>query len=175
VTLTPPQLAELERRLAKANRKYAEDYITGGERHTHRTRFKRMLKRFEDWTGDLNDDQQARIERFVREYAWLSAMRLQDRKRVQREGVALMRGSRTPQALIPPMVKLLVHPELQRPPEYAAALARWESDLLDLVLDIDRTLTPEQRERVVRRMKRYAEDLQVLATEKGAAAAAPGS
>ena len=100
-------------------------------------------------------------------------MRLDDRKRVQREGVKMMRELRSAQALAPPMVSLLVYPESHRPPEFSAALARWESGLLDLVLDIDRTLTKDQRERVVRRMKRYAGDFQVLASENSVAGAAP--
>ncbi len=174
-TLTEPQLAELERRLGKANVKYAEEYVTGGERSTHRARLKRTLKRFEDWTGDLTDAQEARIERFVAEQAPFAALRLEDRRRWQRAAVSLIRERRDARSLAAGLTDLLARPEAHRSAEYAAALARWEDGLADLLVDIDRTLSAEQRARVARRMRRYAEDFRALSSERALAGELPGS
>ncbi len=174
VTLTPAQLAELEQRFAKANAKYAEEYVSGGERRTHRARLKRMLGRFEDWTGDLSDAQEARIEGFVTDHARLAALRLEDRRRWQRAAVSLIRERRDARALAAGLFELFAHPESRRSAEYVAALVRWEEGMADLIVDINRTLTEEQRARVAQRMRRYAEDFNVLSEEK-TLAGAPGS
>lgn len=174
VTLTEPQLAELEQRLAKANAKYAEENVTGGARRTHRARLKRMLGRFEDWTGDLSDAQEARIERFVAEHAPLAALRLEDRRRWQRAAMSLIRERRDARALAAGLVDLFARAEAHRSAEYVAALARWEDGLADLLVDIDRMFSEEQRSRVVQRMRRYAEDFRVLSGEQKPAGA-PGS
>jgi len=171
VTLTPLQIAELEKRLAKANVKYAEEFVSGDG--AHRARLKRMLKRFIDWTGDLTDLQEARIERFVKAHARLAALRLEDRRRWHGEAVTLIRGQRNAQALALSLGQVFTRPEAHRTPEYAEALARWEAELVDLVLDIDRTLSKEQRAQVVRRMEGYAEDFRVLSGSLKGAAAGP--
>ncbi len=162
VTLTAPQIAELEKRLAKANAKYAEEFVSGDA--AHRARLKRMLKRFSDWTGDLTDLQEARIERFVKAHTRLAALRLEDRRRWQGEAVALIRGQRNAQALGASLGQIFTRPEARRTPEYAEALDRWDTELFDLVLDIDRTLSKEQRAQVVQHMERYAEDFRVLSS-----------
>ncbi len=174
VTLTEPQLAELEQRLAKANAKYAEENVTGGARRIHRTRLKRMLGRFEDWTGDLSDAQEARIERFVAEHAPLAALRLEDRRRWQRAAMSLIRERRDARALAAGLVDLFAHAEAHRSAGYVAALARWEDSLAGLLVDIDRMLSEEQRARVVQRMRGYAEDFRALSDGRKPAGA-PGS
>ena len=174
VTLAEPQIEELGRRLAKANAKYAEENVTGGARRTHRTRLKRMLGRFEDWTGELSDAQEARIERFVTEQAPLAALRLEDRRRAQRAAVALLRERRDARARAAGLADLFGHPEAHRSATYVAALARWEDGLAGLLVDIDRMLSEEQRARVVQRMRRYAEDFHALSDERKLAGA-PGS
>lgn len=171
VTLTPPQIAELEKRLAKANAKYAEEFVSGDA--AHRARLKRMLKRFSDWTGDLTDLQEARIERFVKAHARLGALRLEDRRRWHSEAVTQIRRQHNAQALALSLGQIFTRPETHRTPEYAEALARWETELVDLVLDIDRTLSKEQRAQVVQNMERYAEDFRVLSGSLKGAAAGP--
>ena len=171
VTLTPAQIVELEKRLAKANAKYAREFLPADEGKRHRAQFKRLLDRFSEWTGPLTDEQEGRIERFVTAHAATTLMRFENRKRWQREAVGLIRKVRAPKELAPRLADIFVQPANHRPPEYVQALAVWESDLTDLILDTDRSLTPLQRAHVVRRMERYAEDFEALTAERGIAAA----
>ena len=172
VTLTPPQIAELEKRLAKANAKYARQFLPADEDRRIRAQAKRLVGRFEDWTGALSDEQEDRIERFVKAHLHTAQMRFENRKRWQREAVGLIRQVRTPRELAPRLADIFVQPANHRLPEYVQALAAWESDLADLILDIDRTLTPEQRAHALQRMERYAEDFEALAAEPGVASTA---
>ena len=174
VTLSPPQIAELERRLAKANAKYAREFLPEDERRRHRAQLKRMLDRFSEWTGTLTDAQEARIERFVQAHARTTAMRFDNRRRWQREAVALIRQQRSPEALAPRLGDIFTHPAAHRTPEFTAALERWEAQFTDLILDLEPTLSAEQRALVLRRMERYAEDFEALSAQGGVAAVAAG-
>ena len=175
VTLTPSQIVELEKRLAKANAKYAGEYLPADEDRRFRAQAKRLLGRFEDWTGTLRDEQEDRIGRFVKAHMQTTQMRFENRKRWQREAVALIRQVRTARELAPRLADIFVQPVDHRLPEYVRALAVWESDVIDLVLDIDRTLTPEQRAHFLRRMGRYAEDFEALSAERAIAVQAAGN
>jgi len=47
---------------------------------------------------------------------------------------------------------------------------RWDEGLVQLIVDLDRSLSPKQREHVVRRLSDYAEDFAVLAGRRKEAA-----
>ena len=175
VTLSPAQIKELEKRLAKANEKFEREFLPAGEDKRSRAQAKRLLKRFKDWTGTLSDRQEERIERFVKAQMHTAQMRFENRRRWQREAVGLLRQVRTPEELAARLADIFVQPANHRPPEYVQALAAWESDLTDLILDIERTLAPEQRAHFLRRMGRYAEDFEALSAERAIAVQAAGN
>ena len=174
VTLSLPQIAELEKRLAKANAKHASEFLPKDQRKRHRAQLKRMLERFREWTGTLTDAQETRIERFVQAHARTTAMRFDNRLRWQREAVALIRRERSPEALAPRLADIFTRPAAHRTPEFAAAFERWEAHFIDLVLEFEPTLSAEQRAHVLRRMERYAEDFEALSAQGGTAGAAVG-
>ena len=57
-------------------------------------------------------------------------------------------------------------PELRRSEEFIREDRRWDEDLARLIVDLDRSLSAEQRARVVQRLAGYAEDFAALAGEK---------
>lgn len=172
VTLSPAQITELEKRLAKANEKLAREVLPADEDRRFRAQARRLVGRFEDWTGTLSDEQEDRIERFVKAHMHTTQLRFENRRRWQREAVGLLRKVRMPEELAARLADIFVQPANHGLPEYVQALAAWESDLTDLILDIDRTLAPEQRAHFLRRIERYAEDFEALSEQTGLAAAA---
>lgn len=165
VTLRDRQFRVLEKKLAERNRKFEKEFLSGEERRQHRARTKRTWERFHDWIGHLSDEQEARIERFVRENARYTALRFEDRKHWQRDAVSLMRQYRNPAELAPRLAAIFKHPETRRSAEYLREAGRWEANLADLIVDIDRTLTLEQRSRLIKRIDNYADDFRALAGE----------
>ena len=162
VTLKADQIAALERRLAKDDARYVEQWINGETKARHRKRVERMVERFEEWTGDLDAKQRARIETFVASHSAIYERRIEERRRWQREALALLRKHKTAEDLVPPLGGLFAEPESFRTAVYAAEALRWESDLAALIVALDATLTAEQRARVLRRMDRYADDFRSL-------------
>ena len=171
VTLTPTQIAELERRLARANAKYAREFLPADADRRFRVQAKRLEGRFKDWTGTLSDEQEDRIGRFVKAHMPTTQLRFENRKRWQSEAVGLIRQLRTAAELAPRLADIFLQPADHRLPEYVQARAAWESDLMDLILDVDRILTPEQRAHALQRVQGYAEDFEALYEKKGVAAA----
>jgi hypothetical protein len=157
--LTPEQIAQLERRIADENRQFFRENLRGPERERRRKRAKYIADRLEDWVGKLT---QAQVER-VREYAerapMIDELRDRDRKRLQKDVIAMIRARQARARL----ADRIANWERGREPAYAAAIDAWREQYFAMLMDIDRTLTPEQRARALRSMRRYAADFEALA------------
>ena len=169
-TLAGAQLAALERRFAENNEKYTKEFLSSDDKERRRRQLKRMLARFRDFAGDLTPDQEARIGRFALAHERHVALRFEDRQRWQRDFVAALKAERKPEELGRHLAETFERPELRRSAEFIREDARWDEDLGRLIVDLDRSLSPEQRAHVVRRLSDYAEDFAVLAGRKKEAA-----
>ena len=169
-TLASAQLAALERKFAENNEKYTKEFLSSDDRERRRRQLKRMLARFRDFAGDLTPDQEARIGRFALAHERHVALRFEDRQRWQRDFVAALKAERKPEELGRHLAETFERPELRRSAEFIREDARWDEDLGRLIVDLDRSLSPEQRAHVVRRLSDYAEDFAVLAGRKKEAA-----
>jgi hypothetical protein len=157
--LTPEQVAHIERRFAEDNRQFQRDYLRGTEHDRRRKRAKFVTDRLEDWVGKLSQTQAERVREYAERMPLVDQMRDRDRQRMQREILAVVRAQQARDKL----PELAAHWERGRDPAYARALDAWREQYFSLLIDIDRTLTPEQRRRALRQMRRYQEDFEALA------------
>jgi hypothetical protein len=169
-TLAPVQLATLEHKFAENNEKYVKEFLSQDDKKRRRAQAKRMLERFRDFAGDLTPEQQARIERFALAHERHVVVRFEDRQRWQRDFVAQLRQQRQPEKLGQSLAEMVNRPELRRSEEFLREDRRWDEDLGQLIVDLDRSLSSKQRAQVVRRFSDYAEDFSVLAERKGQSA-----
>ncbi len=169
-TLASTQLAALERKFAENNEKYTKEFLPSDDKERRGRQLKRMLARFRDFAGELTPDQEARIGRFALAHERHVALRFEDRQRWQRDFVAALKAERKPEELGRHLAEMFERPELRRSEEFIREDARWDEDLGRLIVDLDRSLTPEQRAHVVWRLSDYAEDFAVLAGRKKEAA-----
>jgi len=169
-TLAPAQVAALEHRFAENNQKYAKEFLAADVEKRRRAQAKRMLERFRDFAGDLTAEQEARIERFALAHEGHVALRFEDRQHLQRDVVAALKAQHQAQELALSLAETFNKPELRRSEEFLREDRRWEEDLGQLIVDLDRTLSSKQRAYLVRRLSDYAEDFAALAGEKKEAA-----
>jgi len=169
-TLASAQLAALERKLAEDNEKFAKKFLSSDDKERRRAQLKRMLERFRDFAGELTPDQEARIERFALAHERHVALRFEDRQRWQRDLIAALKEQREPQELGRRLAEMFTRPELRRSEEFVREDKGWDEDLGQLIVDLDRSLSPKQRAQVVRRLSDYAEDFAVLAGRRKEAA-----
>ena len=150
--ISPEQISHLERRLAEENRKFANEQMQGSVEERHKRRVKRNRERLEKWFGPLGEAQIERVRRYSARAPFTAELRERDRKRRQAEFVALLRAREAKQKL----AQWAQAWERDREPSYAEALRLTRSEYIDLLLDLERSLEPAQREAAATRMREYA-------------------
>jgi hypothetical protein len=157
--LTPQQVAYMEKRFAEDNRKFAREYLRGSEAEKRKRRTKRLEERLEDWVGNLSSVQAEKVKQFSERMPLYDELRAKDRQRMQAEFVDMIR-KREAQKRLPDWIANWDH---GRDPAHLAASERFRQEYLALLLELDKTLAPEQRNRAAATLRRYAEDFRVLA------------
>jgi hypothetical protein len=170
-TLQPAQLEALEKKFAKNNQKHVREWLPRDQARRERKLAERTVERFEEWTGRLTTAQRQRIDQFAAAHPRIMEIRYTERQRWQREVMETLKRYREPAELGPRVTKLFTDQEAGRSEEYLRENRRYEADLAKLVLDLDRSLSAEQREQVTRRMDRYADDFRTLAGTRGSSVA----
>ena len=153
------QIAHLERRLEEDNRKFAKERMQGTLEERHQKRVKRNVERLEEWFGALSEAQVARVERYSERAPWSAGLQDSDRRRRQAEFLAMLRAREARQKL----ASWAQDWEAGRAHEYAKASRATRDEYMSLLLDLDRTLSTEQREHAAGRLKRFSALFESLA------------
>ncbi|MBW8904522.1 MAG: hypothetical protein JF611_02380 [Betaproteobacteria bacterium] len=157
--LSAQQIAHLERRLGDDNRRFARENLRGSERDRTRRRTERNVERLEDWVGRLSRAQVERVAQYSQRAPAMDELRERDHKRLQAELLALLRAKEAQKRL----PDFLANFDRGREPAYAAAVEASRREYVALVLDLDRSLSREQRARAARELGRYADEFRALA------------
>ena len=160
--LSAEQVAHLEKRFADDNRKFAREFLRGNEIDRHKRRTKRAVERMEDWVGKLAPAPLERVRQYSERAPLFDDLRDRDRKRLQTQFLAMLRA-RQAQKRLP---DALANFERGREPAYAAASEAHRKEYNALLLDLDRTLTSEQRAKAAGRLRGFAEDFTAFAADK---------
>jgi hypothetical protein len=157
--LSPEQVRHMERRFAEDNRKFAREYLRGSEAERRKRRAMRTADLLEDWVGRLSKAQIERVRQFSERAPLYNELRDRDRKRLQGELLAMVRA-REAQKRLP---ERAANFDQGREPAYAAASEAARREYFALLLELDRTLSTEQRAKAVANFRRYANDFTLLA------------
>ena len=157
--LTPQQIAHFERRLAEDNRRFERENLRGGERERRRRRTERNVERLEDWLGRLSRAQVERVAQYSERAPLLDELRDRDHKRLQAQLLAMLRAKQATKRL----PDFAANFDRGREPAYAAAVEAARKEYGAMILDIDRSLTREQRARAAHDLARYAQEFHALA------------
>ena len=162
-SLSPAQLASLEKRLAKENRDFVRANVLDGTPDERRKkRVERNVDRIEDWLGSLSEAQHEIVRLYSARAPLDDRMRYRDRMRLQDEFVALLRARQARETL----AEWAVNWEMNRDPAYSAGRLQQLQEYFRLLLDLDKTLSSAQRAHLIRRLQGYARDFAVLADAK---------
>jgi Family of unknown function (DUF6279) len=157
--LTPEQLRYMERGIAEDNRKFAREYLRGGEHERRARRAARLVERVEDWVGKLSKAQGDRIGQFSERAPLVAEMRERDRRRLQADVMAILEEHQAKERL----AERISQWQVGRDPAFTAANEVVLKEFFAMVLDLERSLTPDQRARATGQLRRYARDMRVLA------------
>jgi hypothetical protein len=165
LTLNERQLEGLEARFAANNRKYVTKVPKDPEAAV-RVRAEWICARLEDWTADTTPAQRERVLTFVRAFPDVQALRLVDRKHRQAQLLAVLREHPDDPEAQMQLAALLTDPGAGRTERYRETMVAWEASFTDMMVDLDRSLTPRQRATAVERMRRYAQEFRSMAGER---------
>ena len=169
VTITEPQLDALQRQFDKDNRKFSREYrLAGGVEDIQRARVRRTLDEVKDWVGSLSYEQEQRIIAIVNALPMTEQLRYEDRLRRQREFLQLMAQRENRAEFAAKLRHWLVNWEKGRAPEYERRYNEWLDKRVQMLIEIDRMLTPTQRTAVLRRLQDYIDDFTKLTERRGA-------
>lgn len=164
-TLTPAQFDRLDKKFAESDAEYAKKYLKGGEAEQRKRRDKRNLELMREWFGDLSDEQEAQFKISSAKLPLLYELRLQNRERRQGEFVTLLKAYRSPAELEPRLKQWLTGWEEGASPEYRRLSELHREGYIQMLLELDRGLTPAQRVHAVTRFYEYAEIFKALAEQ----------
>ncbi|OGA18272.1 MAG: hypothetical protein A3I01_08395 [Betaproteobacteria bacterium RIFCSPLOWO2_02_FULL_65_24] len=164
-TLRPAQFDRLEQKFAESGAEYAKKHLKGGEAEQRERRDKRNLELMREWFGDLTDEQEAQLATSSAKLPLLYALRLENRQRRQGEFVALLKAYRSPAELEPRLKHWLTDWEEGASPEYRRLSELHRELYIQMLLELDRGLTPAQRVHAVTRLYEYAEVFKALAEQ----------
>jgi hypothetical protein len=170
VTLTPAQFERLEQKFAESDVEFAKKYLKGGEADQRKRRDKRNLELMREWFGDLTDGQEAQLKASSAKLPLLYALRLQNRQRRQVEFVAMLKAYRNPAELAPRLRHWLTEWDEGESSEYRRLSELHRELYIQMLLELDRVVTPAQRVHAVTRFYEYADIFRALA-EQGRQAA----
>lgn len=164
-SITPAQLEALKRQWDKDNRRFAREYrLAGSIEEIRRARARRTLEHAREWVGPLNHEQEKRIVAMSDLLPLTEKLRYEDRLRRQQEFLQLMaqRGEDR-KAFADRLRTWLIGWDKRRAPEYERLAREWLSQRVQMVIEVERMLTPHQRAIALGRLQDYIEDFTRLA------------
>ncbi|WP_085717268.1 DUF6279 family lipoprotein [Pseudomonas sp. B28(2017)] len=168
--LNDKQVAEMNEAFAKDQRKRKEEYLKPSLDQQIKERGERMEKRLNDWLGPLNSTQQQRVATWSSALGEQNTQWLANRVHWQKQFSAAVAQRQSPQ--FPQRIEiLLVNRESLWTPAYRQAFANTEAQARSLFVDLMAESTPNQRERLLKKIEGVRKDFSDLkclkATKQG--------
>jgi len=160
--LAPAQIARLERGFAEDNRKFAERWLAGTPAERRARRFKRLAHELQDWLGGLSDAQLERVREFNERAPLNAELRDRERRRLQAELLAMLRARDS----APRLADWAAHWDRGREPAFAAANRAYLEGFFTMLATLERSLSADQRRHIVRRLRGFARDFELLAAAR---------
>lgn len=154
VSLSASQLAELEAAFEENNEEYREDLLNDSPEVRQEKRLRWFVKQAERWVGDLNDAQTNWLKLQLLRYPSTAEEWLDYRITQQQKLLGLLRQ----QSSAAQIEKFLLAWTVQRQgltPSLAKSRQNMLNDAPRLLLEFDRSLSPQQREHWLERLTVY--------------------
>lgn len=164
-TLTPAQIANMERSMTERNRERFEDLDLEEGRYV-KARMKQVRKSMERWLGGSTPEQEALLVAYIRRGRSEELRRRDNSLRNQQEMLALLRQGAGPQALEEAVRSWMTSWQVKPDAAYQEAEARSQESFIDLICALERTLSGAQRQHLAGELYALRGDLLELSRER---------
>ncbi|WP_406228510.1 DUF6279 family lipoprotein [Pseudomonas siliginis] len=165
--LDDKQVAEMNDAFAKDLRKRQQEYVKPPLAQQIKERGERMEKRLNDWLGPLSDTQKQRVAAWTNALGDQNTQWIANRAHWQQQFSAAVAQRQSPE--FPQRIEtLLVNRERLWTADYREAYANTEAQARSLFVDLMAQSTPQQRERLLKKIERVRKDFNDLKCLKAA-------
>jgi hypothetical protein len=169
-SLQAGQLKNLERRFAKGNDEYREDFLEASPKVQRDKRYKEAVKRAEMLYGRLEKKQLAVIERRIDASHFDAPRSYAEKIRRQQDALHTLRplvaGQGTPEKTQAAMRGLFERTLTSPDPAYRDYMEKLTQDACVTLAELHNSTTPAQRHKAVETLHRYEQDFRVLNAQK---------
>ena len=162
--LDAEQVAQLERKFAEDNRKFARESTRGTPEQRRERRMRRFTDQLEVWVGPLGDGQREIVAAFYRDAPDFSDEMLGERRFRQTEILALLKAKTPKEAMAPQLRRLFVDMDSWRRPEYAEKLRARDQKGFEMLAALSESLTAQQRAALQKRIRNFLRDIGTLSS-----------
>lgn len=167
LSLTPQQIAHIERRYAKINDEFRGDYLQADPPSRLKESIRRTVDRAEGFYGRLDDAQRERIAESVARSPFDADLWFSERKARQQDALQMLRRLKADgasqddaQAALRTYLERLAHSPRLEYRRYARSLVRYNCQFAS---DLHNTTSVAQRQYLVGKFKAWEADLRALA------------
>lgn len=165
--LDDKQVAEMDEAFAKDLRKRQQEYVKPPLAQQIKERGERMEKRLNDWLGPLSDTQKQRVVAWTNALGDQNTQWIANRAHWQQQFSAAVAQRQSPE--FPQRIEtLLVNRERLWTADYRKAYANTEAQARSLFVDLMAESTPQQRQRLLKKIEGVRKDFNDLKCLKAA-------
>jgi hypothetical protein len=165
VLASDDQIRELFDNLAVQNQKFRKKYVDLPPDELIQNRQKRMVKRLKYWLSDLNPEQRQAILDWSMKLTPIADQWVQNREVIQAEALRLLNLRDDDPQFRSGMQGLIMHPENMRSAEYQRNIDINTGITLKLLVQLNQTLTEDQRSHLLDRIESLAADFDTLSCD----------
>lgn len=167
---TPNQLAAMERKFAKSNAKWRDDFLDGSAKEQFEKRHKKAINRGEMLYGSINDKQRGLIAEQIGRSQFKAAQSYAERQRRQKDILQtlgkLVASPQDQDSLRKEMMNLMTRSVASPDATYRSYLDQNIQTGCANFAELHNTTTPEQRKNAVDVLAGYARDFKTLVAQK---------
>lgn len=168
-TLKPAQLENVQRRYAKANQEFRDEYLQPDPQRRARETVKRTAARAETLYDDIDDAQRAQIAKWLLGSPFDARVAFEERQRRQQDTLQLLRhlssGQLDADAALAEVRAWAWRIDRSPREHYRRYAERLVQSNCRLAADIHNATRPAQREEASKRLRGWAADLRALAAD----------
>ena len=166
----PEQLAAMERKFAKSNTTWREDYLDGSAKDIFEKRQKSAVKRADMLYGSVNDKQRALIAQQIEKSQFKAAVSYAERQRRQKDITQtlskIIASQPSSEAVTKEMRALLARSLASPDAAYRSYLEQVTLEACGNFAQLHNSTTPDQRKKAVEVLAGYEQDFRILASQK---------
>ncbi|MFN5349800.1 MAG: DUF6279 family lipoprotein [Polaromonas sp.] len=170
LTLTPEQLAAMQRKFAKGNSRWRKDYLDASTKDVFETRQKNAVRRSEMLYGSINDRQRSLMSKQIEKSQFNAAQSYAERERRQKDvlqTLAKVVASRPDPVTLQKDMRSLMQRSVSSPDAaYRSYLETITQEGCASFAELHNATTAEQRKKAVNLLAGYEQDFKILAAQK---------